>query len=78
MKKETSVKTQNGAVECAHNRICQTEGGAPHCNITCRVAGTIYFTDTRFPEICPMQHTYGSTYICTCPIRQEIYIKKNS
>jgi hypothetical protein len=76
MNKESTTKNRNEAFECAHNRICQTEGGTPHCNITCTVGGTIYFTDSRFPENCPMQHAYGSTFICTCPVRQEIFKKE--
>lgn len=76
MKKETTKTEKNVAVECARDCVCQTEGGAPCCKITEVVNDTIFFTESRHPDGCDRQYSFGSTFICTCPVRHDLYRMK--
>lgn len=77
MEKEIITETKIDTIEFGHNCVCQTEGGAPYCKITGTVNNSIFFTDTRHPDGCSRQHAFGSSFICMCPVRQEIYRTKN-
>lgn len=63
------------ADQCKNNGICQSEGGQPYCRISETIGEKVYFTETRHPMGCPYQHSFGSAFMCTCPVRQEIYRK---
>lgn len=63
------------AKKCKHNFICQAVGGKPHCRISDTVNGSVFFTASRHPMGCAYQCSFGSAYMCTCPVRQEIYRK---
>ena len=66
------------ADKCPHNFICQSKGGKPHCTISESVGGTVLFTSGRPPLGCSYQSSFGSTFICSCPVRSEILRKHRS
>jgi hypothetical protein len=73
MKLDVQDEILDQATQCKHNCICQGVGGKPHCRISDTVNGSVFFTPTRHPMGCPYQCSFGSTFMCTCPVRQEIY-----
>ena len=60
---------------CPHNQICLTAGGKPHCEIKETINDSVFFLKCRQPSSCAYQHSFGSAYMCSCPVRQEIYKK---
>lgn len=77
MEKAAGKEIKKKNAFCAPNCVCQTEGGEPYCKITGTVNNSIFFTASRHPDGCSRQHGFGSSYICMCPVRQEIYRTKN-
>ncbi|VGO16829.1 hypothetical protein PDESU_05421 [Pontiella desulfatans] len=75
MEANVPLDTLNKATKCKHNCVCQTEGGKPYCQISETVNGTVFFVNSRHPNGCSYQHAFGSVFMCTCPVRQEIYTK---
>ncbi|VGO22364.1 hypothetical protein [Pontiella sulfatireligans] len=75
MKLAVKTETLNAAGKCKHNHVCQTDGGLPHCAINETVNGKVFFTKDRETTGCPYQHSFGSAFMCMCPVRQEIYRK---
>jgi hypothetical protein len=73
MKLDVDKKILALATKCQHHHICQAVGGKPHCAISETVNGSVFFTPCRHPVGCPYQCSFGSSFMCTCPVRQEIY-----
>ncbi|WP_372807112.1 hypothetical protein [Pontiella sp.] len=70
-----SQKTLDAASNCKHNHICTTNEGKPFCTIESVVGNTVFFTGTRHTPGCVYQCSFGSAYMCTCPVRQELFVK---
>ena len=66
------------ADKCPHNFTCQSNGGKPQCTISESVGGTVLFTTSRPPAGCRYQCSFGSAFICSCPVRREIFRKHRS
>lgn len=75
MKYDVSRETLKKADRCPHHGICQTAGGKPHCEISESINSTVYFLTCTHPNGCSYQHSFGSSFMCSCPVRQEIYNK---
>lgn len=59
--------------KCRNGYMCQALGGKPHCQISDSVNGLVFFLKCSNPLDCPYQHAFGSSFMCTCPVRQEVY-----
>ncbi len=70
---ESRKHVAGGTVKCCHHYICQSAGGRPHCRIADSINDSVFFTKTRHPLGCRHQHPFGSTFICCCSIRHELY-----
>ena len=75
MELDVKTKTQDAANLCKNNCRCQSDGGRPDCAIINTVNSKVFFTEGRPPCDCPYQHSYGSAFMCMCPVRQDIYLK---
>ena len=75
MKIEVKDETLEKATECKHHYICMAVGGKPHCKISESVGESVFFTESCHPLGCPYQCSFGSSFLCTCPVRQEIFKK---
>ena len=75
MEDKVTKIVQANAVDCKNNCSCLGPDGKPHCTVTETVSGSILFTQTRPPETCAHQHAFGSFFICTCPVRKELFRK---
>lgn len=77
MKAEATKEVQAKAPECTKDCGCLKPGGEPNCTVSGTVDGTILFTQTRASGGCTYQHSFGSSFICTCPVRKELFEKHN-
>ena len=75
MKLDVKKEILDAASQCDHNYICQSVGGKPYCKISDTVNAMVFFTEGKHQLGCNYQHPFGSSFMCTCPVRQEIYLK---
>jgi hypothetical protein len=68
-------ETVEKATKCPHNRVCLSVGGKPCCKIECTVNDIVFFTQEKTSTGCPYQASFGYSFMCTCPVRQEIFLK---
>ncbi len=78
MKTDIDKELLKKADKCPHNFICLTTGQKPRCAISEIVNDKVHFLECRPPFICNYQHSFGSSFICTCPVRKEIYKKQGT
>ena len=75
MSLETKHKNKVEPPLCQNGCACQSAGGKPLCTISEAVNGKILFTECKQTPGCSFQHSFGSTFMCLCPVRLEIYRK---
>jgi hypothetical protein len=73
MKPESIKAADAKAANCDKERACLK----PDCTISDTVRGKILFTETRHPMGRSYQHAFGNTFICTCPVRKELFKNQN-
>ena len=61
------------APKCQRGISCiDPERGGPLCLVKQSVNGVL-FVDYKHSIVCPCMLNFGVEYICTCPVRKEIY-----
>ncbi len=68
-------ETAKQATKCLYNHACMQPGTPLRCTISEVVNNTVFFTKEKKPSACPYQSTFGNSFMCTCPLRQEFYLK---
>jgi hypothetical protein len=69
------IKIAAAATRCQHSLAC-LQGGASLCPVEKEVGDQSIFVTCLKEGRCPYQHRFGnSCYLCTCPVRQDIYRK---
>lgn len=76
MKDNVDKELLKKADKCPHDFICQAADEKPRCTISETVNGKVHFLECRSSFICNYQRSFGSSFICACPVRQEIYKKQ--
>lgn len=75
MKFDIHPETVRKADKCVHDKCCLSGSCHTNCNITRSVNDSVFFVDGPESLYCPYQMSFGNSFICTCPVRQEIYKK---
>ncbi|MCF7817402.1 MAG: hypothetical protein K9M54_05925 [Kiritimatiellales bacterium] len=75
MKKNVNPATVENAVQCPHNHACLSKEGKPCCTIAETINNKVFFTHSKKPTACPCQMAFGNSFLCTCPVRHELYLK---
>ena len=61
---------------CKYDFKCLTQDGCPCCEVEFHVPKELLFVKIKNENIqCPYAMSYGYSYICSCPVRCEIYRK---
>ena len=60
---------------CEKNLSCLSEKRKELCNVTHKVEDEVYFVVCQDTEPCSYQSLFGYSFMCTCPVRKEIYNK---
>jgi hypothetical protein len=67
-----------GAAQCQRDRCCIHQGKKEAlCAVKQSVNGVL-FVDYRHSVVCDCMLLFGIDYICTCPVRKEIYERYGS
>lgn len=72
MTKEVSEEARQKAEKCPLGFACLSGEEAPRCVISSSVRGVL-FVKSAAADHCPYGMSFGYSYICTCPVRWEIY-----
>ena len=80
MKKELVIKIDESiiktAVECEKDCVCLSSTSHNLCAVTHSVHDKIVFIECMNNEQCIYRNSFGfNSYICHCPVRNEIYRK---
>jgi len=59
---------------CEKDFKCLSEKGCSDCKVTSSINGEIHFVKCK-DEKCSYKMSYADGWICTCPIRKELYNK---
>jgi hypothetical protein len=63
------------ATQCGYHYVCVNAEQLPKCSIRKVVQRTLFFTQEKIPSCCFYQCPFGDAFMCTCPVRQELYLK---
>ena len=73
MKYEMEGETLAGSTKCGRYFDCLLEGRCARCEIERLVVGTGACLKDADPEPCPYKVDTGTSLICTCPTRIELF-----
>jgi hypothetical protein len=58
---------------CKKDFVCLSGEGACLCELTYCLNGKSYFINPDKDKLCNYKVKYGTTFLCGCPTRKEIY-----
>ena len=61
--------------KCPFNFVCLSNPDKISCQVESNIGDTILFVKPTNGSICDYRTSFGEGYICTCPVRNEIYAK---
>jgi hypothetical protein len=76
MKIDPTSENMTAVAECNLNCDCHSAGCKPGCAISHVIHGDIYFTNSKHATGCAFEHPFGSSFMCLCPVRQELFRKQ--
>ena len=71
IKKETLKNT----TDCRRNFDCIKNDKHIFCTVENCINDEVYFVKNSYNKYCPYRMSYGNSYLCHCPTRQEIFNK---
>ena len=63
------------ATECERNFECLSNGNNIYCEVEYCLNKEIYFVKCKYDKLCSYKEPFGSSFLCSCPTRKEIYNK---
>jgi hypothetical protein len=72
MAMKVSEEARQRTDKCPREFACLSSGKNPRCAVRSSVRGVLFVEKTA-PYHCPYAMSFGYSYICSCPIRWEIY-----
>ena len=71
-----SIKVDDNTIQettkCGKNFSCLS-GEMPSCSIEENIDNKIHFIKCVNNELCSYKLSFGYSYVCTCPVRKELY-----
>jgi hypothetical protein len=67
-----SNKAKQAGTECPRDFSCLQDSG-DLCKISCCVDGALHFITCGREGNCPYKRPAWGRFLCTCPVRKEIY-----
>ena len=75
MKFKIDTETLNEAGNCRHDFSCLNDNPECLCDIDYDLGkGKVIFLKPDQHLNCPYMLSYGNSYICTCPVRKNLYM----
>lgn len=65
------------AHKCKRDHACLNGADKPLCRMEEVIGNSIFFVCVEKPGSCTFQTSFGLSYMCSCPVRQEVYRKYN-
>ncbi len=72
-KLEISEDTLKNASECQKKSSCLFGEQKDLCKIEKHITNNLIYVKCLNKEYCNFQISFGSFYVCSCPVRKEIY-----
>jgi hypothetical protein len=67
---------QQKTTKCRKNFFCLS-GETPLCSVELCIENNIHFVKCISNEPCSYRVPFGYSYVCTCPVRKELYNNYN-
>ncbi|MBN2178603.1 MAG: hypothetical protein JW743_04175 [Deltaproteobacteria bacterium] len=75
MNREVSPVVLEKTDRCPRGMKCLKKGEKPVCEVERLIDGAGAFLKSDGVDICPYKMSFGSAYVCNCPIRYELHKK---
>jgi len=75
MKIEIDKETLKQTTHCDSNFKCLKNDVAELCKIESCFNGELHFIKCKDELVCNYKMPFGGSYVCSCPVRREIYNK---
>jgi hypothetical protein len=75
MKFNINQNVINQATNCRENNSCLSGNKNCLCNVSDSVDNKIIFVDPAIKNSCYYKSSFGYSYMCTCPVRNMIFLK---
>jgi hypothetical protein len=76
MKKlEVSDESRKAATKCSLGCSCLDGDRKDLCPVVSCVDAKVFFVQCLNEDACFYRHNFGLGHFCTCPVRQELFIK---
>lgn len=72
---EVSEKTVSNAVHCKKNFDCLKKDKQVCCKVENCISKKVFFINCDNNVNCTYKLPFGRSYLCTCAVRKEIFIK---
>lgn len=73
---EIDEDIKKSATQCEKNVACLSDNNYKLCEVTRTASNNVFFIECRAGVHCSYRKSFGfSAYLCSCPIRKEIYRK---
>ncbi len=66
-------ETKKASTECRKNFSCLSGNQLTLCKVEQCVTDNLHFIKCINSELCSYQMSFGSSHVCTCPVRKELY-----
>ncbi|MFO8009801.1 MAG: hypothetical protein R6U89_03205 [Dehalococcoidia bacterium] len=70
---QVSDSAINNAAKCSYDFRCVNHGGMPACPVDRKIEKNGLFVNSTQNHECNYKLSFGTRYICHCPVRIEIY-----
>ena len=74
---EVDDSTVKKTTKCENNFSCLPEKRKELCKVTYQVDDKVYFVECQKTEPCSYVVPFGHSFVCTCPVRKEVYVRYN-
>jgi hypothetical protein len=75
MDREVSPAVLEKTEKCPRGMKCLEKDEKPICKVDRLINGAGAFVKSNGADICPYKMSFGSAYVCNCPIRYELFDK---
>ena len=72
---EISDEIKKLATKCENSIACTIQEKKELCKVESCVDNEVFFVKCLHEPFCPYKQTFGYSFFCTCPVRQEIFKK---
>jgi len=70
---EVDETVVNATTECTKNLRCLVSSRSELCQVKHCVQGKVHFIECERIEYCSYQMSFGTGFVCNCPVRKYIY-----